>query len=70
MIDPKNAPRGDQSDTTTSPAPRKRRKAHPWAWIVGLIVALLLIWGFFGIDHLKLDVDSATAPAAAASVAD
>lgn len=68
MIDPRNTPRGSSLDSTTSPVSR-RKKAHPWAWIVGLIVALLLIWGFFGMDHLKLDVEPATAPAAATSTA-
>lgn len=68
MTDPKSAPRGDTPEPVTDPV-RRKRKAHPWAWIVGLIVVLLLIWGFFGMDHLKLDVEPGASPAAATSVA-
>ena len=69
MIDPRNLPRGSNPEPRTSPF-SSAKKVHPWAWIVGLIVALLLIWGFFGMDHLKPNVDPATAPAATTSVAD
>ena len=69
MIDPKRAPRVsdfEANDTSIS----LRKKSHPWAWIVGLIVVLLMIWGFFGMDHLKPDMEPATAPAAATVVVD
>lgn len=69
MIDPRSLPRGNSPESRTSPF-SSGKKAHPWAWIVGLIVALMLVWGFFGMDHLKLDVEHATAPAAVTSLAD
>lgn len=69
MIDPKSLPRGSSPKPRASPF-SSGKKAHPWAWIVGLIVALLLIWGFFGMDHLKLSVEPDPAPAAATLVGD
>lgn len=63
MFDPKTTPRDSRLDTKTSPV-SLRRKAHPWAWIVGLVVVLLLVWGFFGMDHLKIDAAPGTTPAA------
>ena len=69
MIDPKSFPRGSSPETKASPF-SSGKKAHPWAWIVGLIVALLLVWGFFGMDHLKPSVAADTPPAAATSIAD
>ena len=67
MIDPKSLPRGSSPHPPTSPF-SSGKKAHPWAWIVGLIVAMLLVWGFFGMDHLKPQVQADTAPAAATMV--
>lgn len=68
MIDPKSVARANTPEPESSlAAPRK--KAHPWAWLVGLIVTLLLIWGLFGMDHLKAAVDPAVAPAVSASAA-
>ena len=69
MIDPRSLPRGSSPESKGSPFP-SGKKAHPWAWIVGLIVASMLVWGFFGMNHLKLDVDQATTPAAATLLAD
>jgi hypothetical protein len=69
MFDPKNTLRDSRLDTRASSA-SLGRNAHPWAWIVGLIVALLLAWGFFGMDHLKVDTAPDTAPAAIEATAD
>lgn len=66
MIDPRSLPRGSNPEPIGNPVP-PRKNAHPWAWIVGLVVTLLLIWGLFGMDHLKLDLDSAEVPAATAT---
>ena len=63
MIDPKSAARGSDIDYNINSV-RPRKKAHPWAWMIGLAAALLLIWGFFGMDHLKTDVEPAASPAA------
>jgi len=38
-----------------------------WGWIVGLIVLLLILWGFFRMDHEKLVIQPAMEPAPAAS---
>lgn len=62
MIDPRSVPRGSNSDPGSNPV-SPRKKGHPWAWVIGIVVTLLLIWGLFGMDHLKLDVEPATAPA-------
>ncbi|MEO5831320.1 MAG: hypothetical protein ABIQ36_12220 [Rhodanobacter sp.] len=69
MIDPKSAPRGNDFDSSINPV-SARRNAHPWAWLVGLTVALLLIWGFFGMNHLKVDAEFSTSPQTATSIAD
>lgn len=69
MIDPKSAMRGSSFDSSINPVARKR-KAHPWAWMVGAAVALLLIWGFFGMEHLKVDAESAASPEVTTSIAD
>jgi hypothetical protein len=61
MIDPRSLPRGSSPEPTSNPV-TSRRKEHPWAWIVGTIVVLLLVWGFFGIDHLKPAVNPAIPP--------
>lgn len=63
MIDPKSAPRGSDFDSRINPDPA-RKNAHPLAWTVGFIVAALLIWGFFGMDHLKVDVEPSASPTA------
>ena len=68
MIDPKSVARGKTPEPGSIPV-SSRRKAHPWAWLVGLIVTLLLIWGLFGMDHLKPAVNPAMAPAASVSAA-
>ncbi len=68
MSDPRNLPPESNPEPRTSPF-SSAKKGHPWAWIVGLIVALLLIWGFYGMDHVKPNVEPVTAPAAATSVA-
>lgn len=67
MIDPKSLTRDSSPESRTSPF-SSGKKAHPWAWIVGIIVALLLVWGFFGMDHLKPNVEPDTAPSAATLV--
>ena len=69
MIDPKSAPRGSDFDSSIHSV-SARRNAHPWAWMVGLVVALLLIWGFFGMNHLKVDALFSTSPGTATSIAD
>lgn len=69
MIDPRSLPRGSRPEPTDNPA-STRKKAHPWAWIVGTIVVLLLVWGFFGVDHLKPAVHPSMTPAASMSTAD
>jgi hypothetical protein len=67
MIDPQSLPRGSNPAPISSPA-AARKKGHPWAWIVGIVVTLLLIWGLFGMDHLKLDVEPAAAPATTSAI--
>lgn len=69
MIDPRSLPRGSSLEPRTNPA-YPGKKVHPLAWIVGTVVAMLLIWGFFGMDHLKLDVEQSTPPAVATLVVD
>ena len=63
MSDPTSTPQRSGFEANIS-SPLLRRKSHPWAWIIGLLVATLLIWGFFGMDHLKVDPDPVTAPVA------
>ena len=69
MIDPKSAPRGSDLDPRIDSA-SPRKNAHPWAWMVGLVVVLLLVWGFFGMDHQKIDAEPAASPAATTSIVD
>lgn len=55
-VDPKNRPvRGD-------------RRNYPWAWIIGAIIVLLLLWAYFGMGRRGEVVNPATGPAPAASV--
>ncbi len=63
MFDPKSTPRTAGFAASIS-SPALRKESHPWAWIIGLIVTLLLIWGFFGTDHLKVDADPGMSPTA------
>ncbi|MEO7068688.1 MAG: hypothetical protein ABI114_17390 [Rhodanobacter sp.] len=69
MFDPKSTPRTSRIDASSS-LPLFRKKSHPWAWLVGLVVTLLLVWGFFLTDHLKVGVDPVTTPAALEATVD
>lgn len=66
MIDPKKTPPRDTFEAKIS-SPSMRKKSHPWAWIISIVLALLFAWAFFGRDHLK--VDPAPVPTPAATVA-
>ena len=63
MIGPKSVARG-KTPEPGSISVQPRRRAHSWAWLVGLIVTLLLVWRLFGMDHLKPAVNPALVPAA------
>lgn len=47
-----------------------RKKTHPWAWIIALIIALSLVWGLFGRDNLKVDADHSPVPAVSETAAE
>jgi hypothetical protein len=76
MSDPIKAPEQNDPGNVSgkgTPAstigPTRRHKMY-WGWIVGIIVLLLILWGFFGMDHEKPVIHPAMEPAPAASTLD
>lgn len=64
QTDPGNA--SGKSTPASTIGPTSRHKAY-WGWIIGIIVLLLILWGFFGMDHEKPVIHPAMEPAPAAS---
>ena len=67
MVAPKKTPPRSGFEAKIS-SPSMRRKSHPWAWIIGIILALVFAWAFFGQDHLKIDPEPAPAAVEGPSV--
>lgn len=66
-LDPNNVPGRNTIDSRNRPLARSRRM-YIWAWIVGIIIVLLIIWAFFGWNHRTTRVvNPVMQPAAAAS---
>lgn len=71
MAAPTNTPNNPDPNLrergTVDPTGRPVRTGggRPWAWIVGIIVILLIIWAFFGWNDRSRTVTPAAAPAAA-----
>lgn len=64
QTDPGNA--SDKNTPASTIGPNRRQKSY-WGWIVGVIVLLLVLWGFFGMDHEKPVIQPVMEPAPAAS---
>lgn len=64
--DPNYVAGRNPNDPNRDPVIRNRRN-YPWAWIVAIIILLLIIWAFFGMNNRSRVVSPATAPAPAAS---
>lgn len=64
--DPNNVPGKSTIDPKNGPV-ISNRKSYPWAWIVGIIILLLIIWGFFGMNHQTTVVNPPVQPAPPAS---
>lgn len=64
--DPNNVPGRSTIDPKNGPVIGNRRN-YPWAWIVGIIIVLLIIWAFFGMSRRTTVVSPAMQPAPATS---
>ena len=63
---PNNVPGNRPIDPKNRPVVSNRR-SYPWGWIIGIIIVLLLIWAYFGMNHRTEIVNPAMQPAPAAS---
>ena len=64
--DPDNVPRRSVVDPRNGPIIRPRR-GYAWAWIIGVIIVLLILWSIFGLSHRTRIVNPDVQPAQAAS---